>query len=187
MEFGCVPDSLWGFSFSWLPDRRVHCSNPMRFLYLASLDCMSKTNLKFRHPPSLCPLAPTCKKAHDPPQHLSIRLTGQEDEENRLFLPQFDTYVADSRDVCWWFLCQRARNRDMVELIFQGLWSQRPRAALQTCPGLQNPRALKTPGYVCTKPGAACAKESRSAACATCLDTQAALCLPAKHEAEGGA
>lgn len=72
----------------------------------------------------------------------------------------------------------------MVELIFQGLWSQRPLAALQTL--LQNPRALKTPGYDCTNLGAACAKGSHSAACATCLDNQAAICLPAKPEVKDG-
>lgn len=75
----------------------------------------------------------------------------------------------------------------MIELIFQGLWSQRPLAALQTCPGLQNPRALKTPGYVCTKLGAACAQVSCSAACATCLANQAAICLPAEPQAEARA
>ena len=70
----------------------------------------------------------------------------------------------------------------MIELIFQGLWSQRPLAALQTLS--QNPRALKTPGYNCTKLGVACAKVSHSAACATCLDNQVVICLPAKPEAE---
>lgn len=64
----------------------------------------------------------------------------------------------------------------MVELIFQGLWSQRPLSALQTL--LQNPGALKIPGYDCTNLGAACAKVTHSAACATCLGNQAAICLP---------
>lgn len=82
----------------------------------------------------------------------------------------------------FFFLVSKQEKRDTAELIFQGLWFQRPLAALQTF--LQNPRALKTPGYNCTNLEVACAEVSHSAACATCLHNQAAICLPAKPEAE---
>lgn len=155
--------SLWGFPFSWHPVRHVHCSNPMRFLYLALQGCMSKPNLKFHHPPSLCPPALTCRRAHDPP-HTSQIVVSRAGRWRKQ--PNFSTGQHVTKAM-FCFFCQQVTGT-WLSWFFKGCNSQRPLAALQTL--LQNPKALETAGYDCTNLGAACAKVSHSAACATSLD-----------------